>query len=68
MTTNDEMVTMRDIRGAGFCSSGARMFFKMHALDWPKFLKEGLPVTVFEPIEDFYAQQLVRFIRNGRRK
>lgn len=66
--TNDELVTMRDVRGAGFCSSGARQFFNLHSLDWSKFLKEGLPVTVFEGIEDYYSKKLAEYVRNGRRK
>lgn len=41
-------VTMRTVRQARMCSSGARAWFARHELDWAAFLKEGLPVEAFE--------------------
>lgn len=36
-------VTMRDIRAAGMCASGARSWFARYGLDWCDFVKCGLP-------------------------
>lgn len=35
-------VTMRHIRQARLCASGARAFFARHGLDWSRFLREGI--------------------------
>ena len=61
------VVTMRDIRACRMCSSGTRAFFKKHKMDWPLFLREGLPEDVFIATGDSMALQVVEAAR-GRQK
>lgn len=64
----EEIIRMRDIRGAGLCSSGAREFFKAHDIEWSNFLKNGVPLSTIAAIDDYQAAKVVRFVQNGRRK
>lgn len=64
--TDSVIVTMRDIRAAGFCSRGTRDFFGRHEMDWSKFLKEGLPETEFLKTGDAMAYKVVEVAR-GRK-
>jgi hypothetical protein len=61
------IVTMRDVRAAKMCSSGARQFFKRHGLDWSEFLQRGLPAEHFERTGDAMALQVVE-VANARRR
>jgi hypothetical protein len=59
-------VTMRDVRAAKMCSSGARYFFRKHNLDWSQFLKYGISVEELEITGDAMAMRVVEVAR-GRR-
>jgi len=37
-------VTMRDIRRAGYCSRGVRVFARKHGLDYQDFLANGFEI------------------------
>lgn len=37
------MVTIKDVRAAGMCASGARSWFARYGLHWCRFVKCGLP-------------------------
>ena len=58
---------MEDIRAAKMCSKGTRAFFKRHGLDWDTFLKEGLPVTKLEEIDDAMGHKVAGVAR-GRKQ
>lgn len=65
MTDDDAatVVTMRDVRAAHFCSSGARAFCARHGLDWATFRKEGLPADVVLATGDALALKVVEVAR-----
>lgn len=52
-------ITMRDIRAAGMCSSGARSWFDRYGLDWCKFVKCGLPETAILATRDALGEVVV---------
>lgn len=59
-------ITMRDVRGAGMCSKGARQFFKRHRLSWPEFLKAGVDVEKVEATGDAMALRVIEVARERR--
>lgn len=61
------IIKMRHIRSAKMCSSGARLFFNRHKLDWNKFLKEGIDSDVIEALKDPIGLQVVEVAKNGRK-
>jgi hypothetical protein len=56
-------VTIEDVRRAGYCGSGTRVWFKQHSFDLMKFLREGIPAEQFEATGDQFALNLVRLAR-----
>lgn len=44
----DIIVTMRHVRAARMCASGAREWFKKNNLDFLRFTREGLPIETIE--------------------
>ena len=56
-------VTMRHIRQCKMCSRGARAFFERHGLDWPEFLRSGVPVEALEQTGDAMALQVAAAAR-----
>lgn len=65
--TDEVRFYIRDIRAAKLCSRGARGWFKTHELDWDLFLKEGLPVTILEEMNDAHAHKVAEVAR-GRQQ
>lgn len=65
--SDEILITMNDVRNATMCSRGARAFFIRHNLDWDEFLKNGVPISVIEAIDDAMALKVVEVAR-GRRK
>lgn len=42
------IVTMKEIRVAGFCSRGARKVFNSSGLNWQDFLENGIELDVLK--------------------
>lgn len=61
--TSGVMLRLTHIRKARLCSKGTRVWFKHHGLDWSRFLKEGLPVEVFEATGDKLALDVAEIAR-----
>jgi len=53
------IVTLRHLRELGYCSRGARAFAARHGLDWPAFLRQGVPAAQLEATGDAMAQAAV---------
>jgi hypothetical protein len=51
------VVRMHHLRTAGFCSGGARAWFRAHDLSWSDFLTNGLPVETLEATGDAFAKR-----------
>lgn len=56
-------ITMRDIRAAKMCSSGARAWFIRHGLDWSQFLKQGIDAGSVLATGDAMAHRVVEAAR-----
>lgn len=63
---DDPVITIQDIREAGFCVLGLAKWFKDQDLSY-KDLKAGkYRVSDFENWNDGYAQQVLRYIKTKR--
>lgn len=63
---SEPILTMKDVRAAKMCSSGARKFFARQGFDWNDFLKNGIPAEKFIETGDAMALQVVEVAR-GRK-
>jgi hypothetical protein len=67
----DIIVTMQHARAAKLvgegvlCASGIRAWCARHDIDLRRFTQEGLPIGVFETIDDAFAKRLVAVARHG---
>jgi len=61
--TTELIITVADLQAARMCSRGARQWFLRYGLDWPAFLRDGLPASVFEGIDDAMGKHLVDVAR-----
>ena len=59
MSEAELRVTIRHVRAAKLCTSGAREWFRRHDLDWNAFLRDGLPVTTLEALHDAMADKAI---------
>lgn len=48
----DVIVKMCDVRAAGICGPGVRVFFDRYNLDLRDFLHNGIPASRLEQIDD----------------
>jgi hypothetical protein len=60
---SEPLVTVRHIRAAGLCASGARAWFARYGLDWNTFLSPGLPAPVIEATGDALALRVAAIAR-----
>lgn len=61
-------IYMSDLRINGMCSRGARQFFLSKGWGWRDFLKNGIDLEKVEKANDAMAQQVVEYVRNGRKQ
>ena len=59
---------MSDIRKAGMCARGSRAFFLSQDWDWTAFLENGIDIEIVEQTNDAMAQQVVEYVKNGRKQ
>ena len=59
---------MSDIRKAGMCARGSRAFFLSQCWDWTAFLENGIDIEIVEQTNDAMAQQVVEYVKNGRKQ
>ena len=59
---------MSDIRKAGMCARGSRAFFLAQGWDYQDFLVNGIDIDVVEQANDAMAQQVVEYVKNGRKQ
>lgn len=57
---DDPLITINDIRQAHYCTGGARAWFKLHDLDWPAFIADGLPASTLLATGDGMAERVVQ--------
>lgn len=59
----DFIVTINDIRKTGHCVRGIRGWFDLHMLDFPGFLKNGIPASMLLATDDELAKDVVGKIK-----
>lgn len=63
------VITTQDLRTCGFCAKGTRPFFLDRAVDWRRFVTEGLPWSEFKVRDELenalYRAALERVKGNG---
>jgi hypothetical protein len=50
------------------CARGSRAFFLTQGWDWQDFLKNGIDLKTVEKTNDAMAQQVVEYVKNGRKQ
>ena len=60
-------IYMSDLRKAKMCARGSRAFFLRHGLDWQDFLANGIDLEIAEKFDDAMTQQVVEYVKNGRK-
>lgn len=61
-----EIVTVGDVRAAGFCSKGLRAFAKDIGVDWASFVQNGIHIDDLAHIDDVRVMQMVEYIKNKK--
>ena len=61
-------IYMSDIRKAKMCARGSRAFFLAQGWDYQDFLVNGIVIDVVEQANDAMAQQVVEYVKNGRKQ
>lgn len=62
------IVTVTDMRRAGYCASGIRGWFEQHDLDFRDFLKNGIDIETIREIGDGHATRFIALVekKHGR--
>lgn len=60
----DPIVRMEHARKAGMCSRGIRQWFTSKGLDYAQFLKDGLPASEVEALDDALAKRAAQIARD----
>jgi hypothetical protein len=53
------IVTVTDIRRAGYCAPKIRTWFELHDLDFRAFLKDGIDIERLREIGDGHAMRVI---------
>ena len=61
-------IYMSDLRKTGMCARGSRAFFSAQGWDWRDFLENGIDLEIVEQANDAMAQQVVEYVKNGRKQ
>ena len=61
-------IYMSDIRKAKMCARGSRAFFLSQGWDYQDFLANGIDLDIVEQVSDAMAQQVVEYVKNGRKQ
>ena len=66
--SDDPLITMKDLRISGMCSTGARAFFAKNNLDWNRFLEHGIYAKEVSHLEDAMVHRVVEVARGRIQK
>lgn len=64
----EDRITITDVRRAGHCAAGVRVWFEGHGLDFRTFLKDGISVEDLLSMKDGVADEVVRLTRERRNR
>ena len=57
------IVTVDDVRKAGYCVRGIREWARTYNLDFNDFIHNGIDVAVLEPLNDAMADRIIKLKR-----
>lgn len=59
MTDEDVIVTVKDMRKAGYCRRGSHLYSEVCGLDWMDFLKNGISASKLRGNGDALAEKVI---------
>lgn len=62
------IVTIQDIREAGFCSRGARAWARANGWDFAQFLQNGYPIERFDEHGDYFCVTVAAYVRKKNKE
>lgn len=65
MIDDDIVITIQDVRDAGYCVSGAKEWFRSRGLDFRSFLREGIPYRQIAHFDDAMLTHILGRKRGG---
>lgn len=65
---SDAFLTIRDCRSCGFCVKGVKIKCPELGIDFKRLVKEGIPVSELEQIEDHHLQVALEKARERHSK
>lgn len=57
------IVTIQDIRDAGYCARGAREWAKRHGYDFKLFIINGMPIETLDAHGDEFCLRVAEHVR-----
>ena len=57
---SEDLVTIADVRKAGYCVRGAREACRLRGIDFTKLVKSGIPVDELKDMDDAAIQHILR--------
>ena len=57
-----------DLGPTDMCARGTRAFFRRKGWDWKDFLENGIDIEIVESANDAMANQVVEYVKNGRKQ
>lgn len=58
-----DRVTITHVRAAGYCLSGTRRHCATVGVDFRRLVKEGIPISEIETVEDALVQEIIKRAR-----
>ena len=52
-------VTVHDMRALKYCAHGSRAFAKRYGLDWSRFVRDGMPVSELQHVDDGMLKRVI---------
>lgn len=62
--TEEIRVYRKHLRQVTFCRKGSRAMADRIGVDWDRFMREGIPVSELEKIDDVAVQKLVKHVKD----
>ena len=59
-----DRVTLRDLRNLKYCMAGSRIFCKLHGISVDRLIREGIPISEVEHIDDAMLKKIIEHARN----
>lgn len=57
-------VTHADMMACNYCNRGARAFCLRHGINWQLFIKQGIPISEVEHIDDAMLKRVIEYALN----